>query len=79
VGGDPVEEPAVVADDDRAAGEIEERFFQGAQRVHVEVVRRLVQEEQVAAALQEFRQVDAVPLTAGEIPDPLLLVGAPEV
>ena len=60
-------------------GEIQERFFQGAQRVHVEVIRGLVQEQQVAAALQQFRQVDTIPFAAGEVADPLLLVGAAEV
>src|SRR5215210_4035738 len=40
---DPVEEPAVVADHDRTAGEVEQRLLERPQRVHVEVVRRLVQ------------------------------------
>src|SRR4029077_17624141 len=35
VRGDPVEEPAVVADHDRAAAELEQRLFEGPQRVHV--------------------------------------------
>src|SRR5215470_9135533 len=38
VGGDAVEEPAVVADDDGAAGEVFQRFLQCAQRVDVEIV-----------------------------------------
>src|SRR5207253_1675702 len=38
VGGDAVEEPAVVADDDRAAREVDERVLERAQRVDVEVV-----------------------------------------
>src|SRR5436309_10632670 len=38
VGGDAVEEPAVVADHGRAAGEADQRLFEGAQRVHVAVV-----------------------------------------
>src|SRR5947208_3354206 len=37
-----VEEPAVVTDDDRAAGEILQGLFQRAQRIDVEVVGRLV-------------------------------------
>src|SRR5689334_21174918 len=32
---DAIEEPAVVADDDGAAGEVEERLFERAQRVDV--------------------------------------------
>src|SRR4051794_19481126 len=40
---DAVEEPAVVADDDGAAGKILQRLFQRTQRIDVEVVGRLVQ------------------------------------
>src|SRR5690606_41514107 len=53
VGGDPVEEPAVVADDDRAAGEGGERVLQGPQGIDVEVVGRLVEQEHVAGALDQ--------------------------
>jgi len=47
--GDAVEEPAVVADDDGAAGKILQRLFQRAQRVDVEIVGRLVEQQQVSA------------------------------
>src|SRR5215204_7020586 len=50
VRGDAVEEPAVVADDDGAAGEVFERLLERAHGVHVEVVRRLVEEEDVGAS-----------------------------
>ena len=79
VGRQPVEEPAVVADDDRAAGKILQRFFERAQRVHVEVVGRLVQQQHVVRALQHLRQVHAVALAAREHADRLLLVAALEV
>src|SRR5205085_8795452 len=35
---DAIEEPAVVRDDDRAAGEVLERLFERAHRVHIEIV-----------------------------------------
>jgi sulfate-transporting ATPase len=79
VRGDAVEEPPVVADDDGAPRELEEPVFERAQRVHVEVVGRLVEQQQVRAALQGLRQVEPVTLAAGELPHPLLLVGAFEV
>src|SRR6185503_4866925 len=79
VGRDAVEEPAVVRDHDGAARELEQRLLERAQRVDVEVVRRLVEEEDVAARAQELREMDAVPLAAREIRDALLLVGALEV
>src|SRR5690606_23831555 len=44
---DAVEEPAVVRDDDGAAREIEQRLLERAQRLDVEVVRRLVEQQQV--------------------------------
>src|SRR5919206_125099 len=66
VRGDAVEKPAVVADDDGAAGEGEERLFQRPQRVHVEVVRGLVEQQEVAAGLEGAGEVEAVPLAAGE-------------
>ena len=44
---DAIEEPAIVADDDGAAGIILERLFERAQRVHVEVVGGFVEEQDV--------------------------------
>ena len=62
VGRDPVQEPAVVADDDDAAGEGLEAGLQRPERVDVEVVRGLVQQQRVAAGLEQLGQVDPVPL-----------------
>src|SRR4029079_14198967 len=63
----------------RAAGEAQQRFFQRAQRLDVQVVGRLVEQHQVAAALQYFRQVHAVALAARQLADQLLLLRAAEV
>src|SRR5262249_10322310 len=52
VRGDAVEEPAVVADHQHAAGEFQQRVLQRTQRLHVEVVRGFV-EQQYVAALQQ--------------------------
>ncbi len=79
VGRDAVEEPAVVRDDDGAAGEGEERLLERAERVDVEVVRRLVEEEEVAGLLHGAGEVEAVHLAPREVADPLLLVGPLEV
>src|SRR4051812_1219 len=64
VGGDAIEEPAVVADDDGAAGEVEQRLFERAQGVDVEVVGRFVEEQQVGAPLEQLGEVHAIALTA---------------
>lgn len=66
VGGDAVEEPAVVRDDHRTAGEILQTFFQRTQRIHVDVVRGLVEQQYVAALLEGHGQVEPVAFAAGE-------------
>ena len=79
VGAEAVEEEAVVGDDDGAAGEVLERVFQRPQGFDVEVVGGFVEQEDVAAGLQELGHVDAVALAAGQEADLLLLVAALEV
>ncbi len=49
------------------------------QRLDVEVVGRLVEQQDVAALLEHLGDVDAVALAARELADVLLLVGALEV
>ena len=75
VGGDAIQEPAVMADDHGAAGEIEKRIFQCPEGVDVEIVGGLVEEEDVGASLQELGQMYSVAFTARELADLLLLVG----
>src|SRR5215475_5515367 len=48
----PVEEPAVVARDHGAAGELKERVLQAGQGLDVEVVGGLAKQQQVAALLE---------------------------
>ena len=42
VGGDAVQEPAVVRDDKRGARKARDRILQRAQRLHIQVVLRLI-------------------------------------
>jgi hypothetical protein len=79
MGRDAVEEPAIMADDHGAAGEVLQRLFQRTQRVDVEVVGRLVEQQDVGAGLQHLGEVHAVALAARERADLLLLVAALEV
>src|SRR5262245_59592725 len=65
VGRNPIQKPAIVADDNRAAGEIEQRFLEGTKRIDVEVVRRFVEQQQVAASPQQLGEVYAVSLATG--------------
>src|SRR5262245_66396564 len=76
MGGDAIEKPAIVADDDGAAGEILQRLFQRAQRIDVEIVGRLVEQKNVGSRFEHIGEMHAVALAAGELPDLLLLVGA---
>ena len=76
---DAIEEPAVVADHYGATGEAFEAFFQGTEGVDVDVVGRLVEEEDVALLFQCNGQVQAVALTTGEDAAFLFLVCAREV
>jgi hypothetical protein len=64
VGCNAVEKPAVVRDHDRAAREAHQRLLERTQRLDVEVVGRLVEQEDVRPLAQELREVDAVPLAA---------------
>ncbi|KAF1858260.1 hypothetical protein Lal_00014761 [Lupinus albus] len=79
VGGDAVEEPAVVRDDHHAAREFQQRVFQRAQGFDVQVVRRFVQQQHVAALEQRLGQVQAAAFAAGQVADQFLLIGALEV
>ena len=74
VRGDAVQEHTVVANDHRAARELEQRRFERGQRLDVEVIRGLVEKQQVAALLERERQVQTVALATGEYASALLLV-----
>src|SRR6201996_3904045 len=79
VGSDAVEEPAIMADDDGAAGKILQRLFQRAQRIDVEIVGRFVEQQHVGARLQHLGEMHAVAFSARERADFLLLVGTLEI
>src|ERR1700683_769043 len=79
MGGDTIEEPAVMADDDRAAGEILQRLFQRTQRVDIEIVGGLVEQQYVGAGLEHLRQMYPVAFAARQRADFFLLIGALEI
>ena len=62
--GDAVEKPAVVSDDHHAAGKPEQRLFQRAQGVDVQIIGRLVEQKDIAPAAQQLGQVHAVAFAA---------------
>jgi hypothetical protein len=46
-----------MADHDGAPGEVVQRVLEGAQRVDVQIVRGLIEEQDVAAALEQLGQL----------------------
>src|SRR5215469_1710370 len=74
-----VEEPAIVRDHHRTAGEVEQRLLERAQRFDVEIIGRFVQQQHVAAGAQHLGQVYTVALAARELADQLLLLRSLEV
>ena len=66
---DAVQEISVVAHCNDTAVECRQRFFQNAQRRQVQIVRRLVQDQEVPAVFQYLRKQEAASLAAGELPD----------
>mmetsp|Transcript_10006 Transcript_10006/g.17429 ORF Transcript_10006/g.17429 Transcript_10006/m.17429 type:complete len:316 (+) Transcript_10006:249-1196(+) len=64
---------------DGTPGKVLDGVLECPQGVHVQIVGRLVEEEQVAAALDELGHVEPVALASRELADELLLVGAAEV
>ena len=60
--GNAVKEHTVMAGDYCAAGERQQRFFETFERFYVQVVRGLVEKQQVAALLERKRQVQTVAL-----------------
>ena len=79
MGTDAVEEPAVVADDHGTTCKVFQTFFQRTQGIDVNVIGRLVQQEDVAFFLQRHGQVQAVALAAGEDAAFLFLVDSGEI
>ena len=75
----PVEEPSIVRDHNHASDEAEDRFLESSQRVDVQVVRRFVKQQNIAAASQQLGQVNPVSLTTGKIADLLFLIRTFEI
>ncbi|MNJ46401.1 hypothetical protein D3C77_415290 [compost metagenome] len=74
-GGQAVDEIAVVRHQDQGAVVAFEQLFQLLQRVHVEVVGRLVEDQQIGGLGQGARQQQAVALAARQGGDGLLQLG----
>src|SRR5207245_915547 len=79
MGRDAVQEPAVVAARHTATAEPLEPFLQGPQGIHVQVVGRFVEQQQIGPFLEHACEVHAVALAAREILHLLLLIGTGKI
>ena len=69
--GHAVEEIAVVGDEEQRAGVAHEPFLEPQHGVEVEMIGRLVEQQQIRAAHQRLREVEAHPPSAGKASDGL--------
>ena len=56
-----------MTDHDNAAAKSDERFLEQAQRSEIEIVRRFVEHQNVAAALQDFSEQHPAPFATAEL------------
>ena len=74
VGGNSIQEPAVMADYHDTTGEIFQGVFQCPHGVYVEIVRGLVQQKHIGAFFQHTGKMHPVPLSTGQRSHRFLLV-----
>ena len=67
---DTFQEVPVVRDDDQRAGPAVEVVLDDRQGVDVQIVGRLVEQQHVGFVEQQSQELQAAPLTAGELSDP---------
>ena len=78
---DPFEEIPVVGDDDQGAGPAVQVVLDDGERVDVEVVGGLVEQQHVRLVEQQPQELQPTPLTAGQVGQPggQLVAGEPEI
>jgi hypothetical protein len=62
VGGDAIQKPAVMADDDGAASEVFKGLFQGAQGIYVQIVGGLIQQDKIGILPEGLCQMHPIAL-----------------
>src|SRR5205823_13923124 len=66
-GTNAIQKIAIMTHHDDAPAEGDERFLEQAQRSEIEIVRRFVEHQNVAAALQDFCEEHPAPFAAAEL------------
>src|SRR2546426_11575688 len=77
--GDTIEKPPIVRDHHGTTGEIDERFLQRSQSIDIEIIRRLVEQQEIPTRLEQLGKMKSVSLSARETPNFLLLIRSLEV
>src|SRR5450759_4885941 len=62
---DAIQEPAIVRDDNRAPRETNQRLLERTERVDIQIISRLVEQQQIPARFQQLRQMKPISLSAG--------------
>ncbi len=60
---DAIYKPTVVRDHNGAPREIQQSVFQCSQCIDIEIVRRLIEQQQVPARLEQLREMQTIPHT----------------
>ena len=71
---DAVQEPAVVADHNSAACKILQALLKRTQRIHIDIIGRLIEQQHIALLLERHSQLQTVSLTARQHAAFLLLI-----
>ena len=58
-----------------ASGEFDQRVFQRFQRLNIQIIRGLIEQQQIAALLQGEGKIQTIALATGEYAGQFLLVG----
>ena len=78
MGGHPIQEVAVVADEHEAAGPFEQELLEPEEALQIQVVGRLVQEQQVRPLHEQTSQGHPHAPSSGELPDRPLEIVVPK-
>ena len=77
-GGQTVDKVAVVADEDQGAVIVRQHVFEQVQRIHIQIVGRLIEDHQIGGRGQGLGQQEAVTLAARQAGDRLAKLAVAE-
>jgi hypothetical protein len=60
MGRDPVEKPTIMRDHHHATGKVFQRFFERAQRVHIQIVGWFIEQQNVRPLFQHLCEMDSI-------------------